>query len=81
MTDLRERVARALAATQGEIVNDAWRFYLDDADAAIDLIRAEVLEEAAKVADDLVLAHPGRADLTAIQCAAALRALKENSDA
>lgn len=48
-----------------------------DAEKAIDLIRAEVLEEAARVADDLVLAHPGRADLTAIQCAAAIRALKE----
>jgi hypothetical protein len=28
----------------------------------------------AKVCDDLVLAHPGRADLTADQCAAAIRA-------
>jgi len=49
----------------------------DDANEAIKIIRAEVLEEAARVADDLVLAHPGRADLTAIQCAAAIRALKE----
>ena len=31
-------------------------------------------EECAKVCDDLVLDHPGRADLTANQCAAAIRA-------
>jgi hypothetical protein len=31
-------------------------------------------EACAKVIDDLSLAHPGRADLTALQCAAAIRA-------
>ncbi len=31
-------------------------------------------EECAKVVDELVLDHPGRADLTAQQCAAAIRA-------
>jgi hypothetical protein len=31
-------------------------------------------EACAKVCDDLVLAHPGRADLTADQCAEAIRA-------
>ena len=40
------------------------------------LVRAEALEEAAKVCDDLVLEHPGRADKTADQCAAAIRGLK-----
>ena len=34
-------------------------------------------EECAKVCEDLVLAHPGRADLTADQCAAAIRARGE----
>jgi hypothetical protein len=36
---------------------------------------ATALERArcAKVVDDLCLAHPGRADLTADQCAAAIR--------
>lgn len=51
MSDLRERVARVLSEAQGENVNGAWRFYLDDADAAIALVRAEVLEEAARVAE------------------------------
>lgn len=39
--------------------------------------RREAMEEAAKLVDDLVLDHPGRADLTAIQCAAAIRARAE----
>jgi hypothetical protein len=42
-----------------------------------DEIKAAVLAEreaCAKVCDELVLAHPGRADLTADQCAAAIRA-------
>ena len=39
-------------------------------------IRAEALEEAAKVCDELVLEHPSRADKTADQCAAAIRGLK-----
>ena len=34
-------------------------------------------EACAKVIDDLSLAHPGRADLTALQCAAAIRARGE----
>ena len=36
-------------------------------------------EACAKVCDELVLAHPGRADLTADQCAAAIRARGENA--
>jgi len=42
-----------------------------------DQLRAAVAAEreaCAKVIDDLSLAHPGRADLTALQCAAAIRA-------
>ena len=38
------------------------------------MAREEEREACAKVADDLTLAHPGRADLTADQCAAAIRA-------
>jgi len=34
-------------------------------------------EACAKVIDDLSLAHPGRADLTALQCADAIRARGE----
>ena len=51
--ELRERVARVLAEGQGEIHEGTWKYYLNDADAAIALIRGEVLEEAAKVADEL----------------------------
>jgi hypothetical protein len=44
-------------------------------------VREAVLAEreaCAKVIDELVLDHPGRADLTAQQCAAAIRARGEN---
>ncbi len=37
------------------------------------LVEAAEREACAKVCDDLVLAHPGRADLTAQQCALAIR--------
>jgi len=37
------------------------------------LVAAAEREACAKVCDDLVLAHPGRADLTAQQCAFAIR--------
>ena len=42
-----------------------------------DMIEKAVLEEreaCAKMCEDLVLDHPGRADLTANQCASAIRA-------
>jgi hypothetical protein len=38
------------------------------------LVAAAEREACAKVCDELVLAHPGRADLTADQCATAIRA-------
>jgi hypothetical protein len=38
------------------------------------LVAAAEREACAKVCDELVLEHPGRADLTAKQCAAAIRA-------
>jgi len=37
-------------------------------------------EACAKVCDELVLEHPGRADLTAIQCAHAIRARGQHGD-
>ena len=41
------------------------------------LVAVAEREACAKVCNDLVLAHPGRADLTAEQCAAAIRARGE----
>jgi len=38
------------------------------------LVAAHEREACAKVCEDLTLSHPGRADLTADQCAAAIRA-------
>ena len=58
---------------------DAWiaspltKALKDKLDAAV----AAEREACAKVIDDLSLAHPGRADLTALQCAAAIRARGE----
>lgn len=43
---------------------------------ALEAVVAVVLEEAAKVAETLPLSHAGRADLTADQIAAAIRAMK-----
>ena len=43
------------------------------------LVAAAEREACAKVCDELVLAHPGRADLTADQCAAAIRARGDNN--
>jgi hypothetical protein len=41
------------------------------------LVAAAEREACAKAIDDLSLAHPGRADLTALQCADAIRARGE----
>ena len=46
-------------------------------DAKIELAIAAEREACAKVCVDLVLAFAGRADLTALQCAAAIRARGE----
>ena len=40
----------------------------------IKMLLDEEREACAKLCEDLVLSHPGRADLTADQCAAAIRA-------
>lgn len=83
--EMREKVARALAETQGEIVNDAWRFYLDDADAAIAIIRGETLEEAARVVWVDRVKDPYKDgdygwNAAMEAAAAAIRALKEKGD-
>ena len=44
-----------------------------DADEVLAKAVAAEREACAKVCEELTLAHPGRADLTADQCAAALR--------
>lgn len=86
--DLRERVARAICKEDGrepdsldpwmgEHQHPAWEDYEDQATAAIALIRAEVLEEAAKAIDEMPLSYPGNAAETALECADAIRALKE----
>ena len=40
-------------------------------------VERRTLERAAVVCDVVVINHPGRADLTALQCANEIRALKE----
>lgn len=49
MSDLRERVAQAIRDSAE--TSRKRNFFLDCADAAIALVRAEVLEEAARVAE------------------------------
>jgi hypothetical protein len=65
-----------ISQTTPYIDYDAWmaspltKALKDKLEAAV----AAEREACAKVIDDLSLAHPGRADLTALQCAAAIRA-------
>jgi len=54
--------------------SDEWDVWQpDNLESFASLVAAAEREECAKVCDDLVLAHPGRADLTAQQCAFAIR--------
>jgi hypothetical protein len=46
----------------------------DEVERFAALVAAKEREACAKVCNELVLAHPGRADLTADQCVAAIRA-------
>ena len=46
----------------------------EDLERFAKLVAAKEREACAKLCGDLVLSHPGRADLTADQCAAAIRA-------
>ena len=52
---------------------DVWATQ-DEFECFANLVAAAEREACAKVCDELVLEHPGRADLTAKQCAAAIRA-------
>jgi hypothetical protein len=78
MTDRRaalvERVARAMAVCEGYDENnkDVVASFEDSATAAVSLIRAETLEEAARVIENNC--HD---DMTRAEEAAAIRALKE----
>jgi len=71
---LVEKVARAMAERAG--ASYSWEWYRNQgiATAAIDLIRADVLEEAARVADRYEIPL---CETSASHIAAAIRALKD----
>ncbi len=71
---LVEKVARAMAERAG--ASYSWEWYRNQgiATAAIDFIRADVLEEAARVIE-----NDCHDDMTRAEEAAAIRALKEKS--
>ena len=48
--------------------------HITDLERFAKLVAAKEREACARLCGDLVLSHPGRADLTADQCAAAIRA-------
>ena len=73
MSNLRERVALKLRHTYGE---NTW---LALADAAISLVRAEVLEEAAMECERMAKVFAPQQVITD-RCAAAIRALKDRRD-
>jgi hypothetical protein len=68
--ELVERVARAIMSPKADPSD--WRFWTDEARIAISV----VLEEAAKVIDEMPLSYPGNAAETALECAEAIRKLK-----
>ena len=85
-TDAFERFAALVAAAEREKVA-RWHigsgYTTGHGDTVEDLlkelewqIREREREACAKVCENLVLAHPGRADMTADQCATAIRARK-----
>ena len=74
MSDLRERVARAISDCEYPKLKPCKTHY-EMADAAIALIRAEVLEEAERAVRKALEEH---GDPLALE--AAIRALKEKSD-
>lgn len=78
VSDLRERVARVFVEFQGEIYEGLWKYYLNDADAVIALVRAEVLEEAAMECERMAKVFAPQQVITD-RCAAAIRALKEKT--
>lgn len=75
--DLVERVARVLVSPKADPSD--WRFWTDEARAAIAVLRpalrAEALEEAAKVCERRFMGDHNREDMEARRCAAAIRNL------
>ena len=73
------RMAREAGMPPVEITSDKPVLYPvpDAIERFAALVAAAEREACAKVCDELVLAHPGRADLTADQCTAAIRARGE----
>ena len=67
MTEFMDRQIRLQRAGQKEYTEEEVRLIIEGA-------IQEEREACAKVCDELVLEHPGRADLTAKQCATAIRA-------
>lgn len=74
MSDLVERVARLICCPEGIACSKpcSSHYFETTAIAAITV----VLEEAAKTVDQMPLTHPGNAAETALECAAAIRAMK-----
>jgi len=71
-------MAHGYATGHGDSIEDLlqeleWQIAENWTRGMVNGVQAE-REACAKVCEDLVLAHPGRADLTADQCAAAIRA-------
>jgi hypothetical protein len=54
--------------------DDTYEFTPDEMFKFAQLVAAAEREACAKVSDELILEHPGRADMTAQQCAEAIRA-------
>jgi hypothetical protein len=72
------RMAREAGAYYAAIDEETGQEFLALTEDAFEhfaaLVAAAEREACAEVCENLVLAHPGRADLTAEQCAAAIRA-------
>ena len=77
----------AAQAAQIEMMREALGYRIDHPkvitalsttpDQAIEQFAAKVREQCAKLCDDLVSDYPSRTDITATQCADAIRAIKE----
>jgi len=67
------RMAREARLAEHTHPYKLWSASDDGLERFATLVAAAEREACAKVCDDLVLAHPGRADLTAQQCALAIR--------
>ncbi len=75
----REAGWKDLREFDSEMRDDIFMGKTQDLQRFAALVAAAEREACAKAIDDLSLAHPGRADLTALQCAAAIRARGEKT--